>query len=175
MPSGRRAGPHWFVVNSYPQAERRAAQSLAHKGYEVYLPLILVSRRDRVVRSLLHRVEAPLFPAYLFVRLDLRDPWGPVRYAPGVFQLLTNADSTPEPVPETVIDALQAGDAFRRLPLPDAPLLRPGAPVTCLYGPFQGREAVVIAAAANTARIALPMLGAMRELVVPIACLTARD
>jgi transcription antitermination factor NusG len=174
-PSGSRPGPRWFVVSSYAQAERRAAQALTRQGYEAYLPTLIVQRRDRVIRSMLHRVEAPLFPSYLFIRLDLRDPWGPVRNTPGVFRLLTTADNIPEPVSETVIDALRAGDAFRRLPTTDDIVYRPGAPVKCLYGPFQGQEAVIVSVAATTARVALPMLGALRELVVPIACLTARD
>jgi len=174
-PSGSRPGPRWFVVSSYAQAERRAAQALTRQGYEAYLPTLIVQRRDRVIRSMLHRVELPLFPAYLFIRLDLRDPWGPVRNTPGVFRLLTTADNIPEPVSETVIDALRAGDAFRRLPTTDDIVYRPGAPVKCLYGPFQNMEAVIVSVAATTARVALPMLGALREVVVPIACLTARD
>src|SRR5580765_8317328 len=108
-PSGSRPGPRWFVVSTYAQAERRAEHALTRQGYEAYLPTLIVQRRDRVIRSMLHRVEAPLFPAYLFLRLDLRDPWGPVRNTPGVFRLLTNADNIPEPVSETVIDALRAG------------------------------------------------------------------
>jgi transcription antitermination factor NusG len=174
-PSGCHPDPRWYVVSTYAQAERRAAQSLTHKGYEVYLPTLIIQRRDRVIRSMLHRIEAPLFPSYLFIRLDLRDPWYPVRYAPGVFKLLTNADNMPNPISEAILSALQAGDALRRLPAPDTPLLRPGAPVTCLHGAFYGREAVVIAAATNTARIALPMLGAIREITVPIQSLAIRE
>jgi transcriptional antiterminator RfaH len=174
-PCGSRPGPRWFVINSYPQAERRAAHCLAQQGYKTYLPTLIVQRRDRVIRSLLHRVEQPLFPAYLFIRLDLRDPWGPVRNTPGVFRLLTSDANMPHPVPEAIISALRAGDALRRLPLPDTVLYRPGAPVKCLYGPFHGQEAVIISVATTTARIALPMLGAIRELVIPLSRLMARD
>jgi transcriptional antiterminator RfaH len=175
QPSGSRPGPRWYVVSSYAQAERRAAQALTRQGYEAYLPTLIVQRRDRVIRSLLHRVEQPLFPAYLFIRLDLRDPWGPVRNTPGVFRLLTSDANMPHPVPEAIISALRAGDALRRLPLPDTVLYRPGAPVKCLYGPFQGQDAVIISVASTTARIALPMLGAIREIIVPVKCLAVRD
>ena len=174
-PSGSRPALRWYVIATYAQAERRAAHCLTQQGFHVYLPMLVVQRRDRHTPTLLHRLEQPLFPAYLFVQLDLRDPWGPIRNTPGVFRLLTNADNMPDPVPEAVILAVQAGDAIRRLPTPDTPLLRPGAPVTCLYGPFQGREAVVISAAANTVRVALLMMGAIREVVVPVQILGARD
>jgi transcription antitermination factor NusG len=167
-------GRYWGAIQTHPQAENWACSNLRRAGYPVYLPTLFISRRDRHTPTIVHRVERPLFSSYLFVHIGDADPWTPIRYASGVRQILMSSGK-PAPVPETVINALQAGDAFRRLPLPDAPLLRPGAPVTCLYGPFQGREAVVISAATNTARIAMPMLGALRELTVPIACLTARE
>ena len=176
-PSGCRQGqgPRWFVVASYPQAERRAAASLALKGYQTYLPLITVSRRDRVVRSMRHRVEVPLWPGYLFIRLDLRDPWYPVRYAPGVFQLLTNADRSPAPVADHILAALQATeDARRSLPPPGAQWA-PGAACSLAQGPMRGLPAVVTRCTDDTATIACLFLGQLREITVPVDSLMARD
>jgi len=167
-------GSYWLVAQTHPQAERWAATQLIAAGYHTYLPLIIVQRRDRHTPTMLHRVERPLFTGYVFVAVGTEDRWSPILSYRGIRQVLMSG-STPHHLDPAIMHALQAGDAFRRLPLPDAPLLRPGAPVTCLYGPFQGREAVVIAAGRGTARIALPMLGALRELTVPIACLTARE
>ena len=168
-------GPRWCVIASYPQAERRAAASLALKGYQTYLPLVAVTRRDRVVRSMLHRVEIPLWPGYLFVRLDTRDPWYPIRYAPGVFQLLTNADRSPAPVADHILAALQATeDARRSLPPPGA-RWAPGAACSLSQGPLASMPAVILRCDHDTATIACLFLGQLREITVPVDCLSKRD
>src|SRR5580765_2304489 len=89
-PSGSRPpGPRWHVVATHSQAERRATYNLSQQGYETYLPLVTVRRRDAAIRSLLHRVEVPLFAGYAFVRFDAtRDPWRPITNTPGVYSLL---------------------------------------------------------------------------------------
>jgi len=166
-------GSYWVVVQSHPQAENWAASNIRRVGYETYLPTLIVQRRDRHTPTILHRVERPLFSGYLFVHVT-SPHWSPIRSCYGVRDVLMSG-STPHHLPEATRIAVQAGEALRRLPTPDSVLLRPGAPVRCLYGPFQGIDAVVIAAATNTARIALPMFGAIREVVVPIQQLAVRD
>jgi hypothetical protein len=101
---GRR--PRWCVIASYPKAERRAHAALHLKGFEPYLPLITYRWADRTWHT------GPLFPGYLFVRIDLAKPWHPVLHAPGVFSLLAT-DGIPSPCPCAVIEALQATEAAR--------------------------------------------------------------
>ena len=108
QPSGNR----WFAIYSNPQAERRAADNLHQQNYQTYWPLVAVRRRDNAIRSLLHRVEVPLFPRYLFVSLNLRDPWTPILSTLGVRNLLRRPDGTPQPVAKGAIEALQALDAL---------------------------------------------------------------
>jgi transcriptional antiterminator RfaH len=79
---------YWAVCHTHPQAERWALLNLTRQGYEAYLPLMTVTRRDRVVRSMTHRVEVPLFSRYLFVNLQSDQRWVPVQYTLGVHQLL---------------------------------------------------------------------------------------
>jgi len=167
-------GRYWAVAQTHPQAELWARQNLTRIGYPVYLPMLLIQRRDRHTPSIIHRVERPLFSSYLFVQLDDADPWTPIRYASGIRQVLMSSGK-PHKLNPAILSAVQAGDALRRLPAPDTPLLRPGAPVTCLQGPFYGREAVVIAASTVTARIAMMMLGSVREITVPIQQLAVRE
>ena len=169
----RPCGRYWLAVQTHPQAERWAAANISRAGYHAYLPLILVTRRDRVTPTLLHHVERPLFVGYLFVDLGPTDPWAPIRYAQGVRQVLMNGQK-PHHVPAGVVEAVQAGEALRATNPPDSPRLAPGAAVRCFSGPFQGTEAVVISATATTATIALPMLGAIREVSVPVECLLLR-
>lgn len=172
-PSGNR----WHVVYTNPQAERRATQHLTEQGYQAYLPLVIVRRRDAVIRSLLHNVQVPLFSRYLFVRLDVtRDPWQPIVSTLGVRSLLRRPDGTPEPAARGAVEALQAGDALRATPHPPGAAWRPGAPCSLPRGyAFGGLPAVVLDVGDNKARIAVMFLGQLREIMVDTNCLTTRD
>src|SRR4051812_23329447 len=58
----------WFAVQVRPRFEKVVAHVLENKGFEHLLPLYSVSRQrsDRTVG-----LQLPLFPGYLFCRLDL--------------------------------------------------------------------------------------------------------
>lgn len=57
----------WHVVYTMPKAERKVASSITAMGIEAYLPLHKVIRQwsDRK-----KRLELPLFPNYVFVKVD---------------------------------------------------------------------------------------------------------
>jgi hypothetical protein len=69
--------------------------------------------RDRVLPTLTHRVEVPLFSRYVFVNIRTDQRWGPVRSTPGVHQLLLTGEVRPQRVGADVIEALRAGEAAR--------------------------------------------------------------
>jgi transcription antitermination factor NusG len=54
----------WYVLYTNPRAEKKVAQTLSEKGYEVYLPLQTTLKQwsDRK-----KKVEEPLFKSYLFI------------------------------------------------------------------------------------------------------------
>jgi transcriptional antiterminator RfaH len=170
MPCGSRSGPQWHVVTSHPQAERRAAQHLAEQGYEAYLPLLAVQRRDAAIRSLKHTVLVPLFSRYLFVRFDNgRDPWRPILSTLGVATLLRRQDTgIPEPCPEAAISALQATEASRRSLTPARAAWAPGAVCAPANGILAGHRAVVLRVTRSHATVALMLLGALREVTLPL-------
>ena len=174
MPCGGISGPAWFVVQSHHQAERWACANLQRRGYRTFLPLVAVRRRDRVIRSLYHTVEVPLFSPYLFIHFDARSGWTPIWNTPGVARLLM-ADGKPAPCPERAVEAIQAGEGLRRTLTPAEPLWRPGAACKLVHGPFQGGDAVVTAVHNDRALVALLMLGHLREVQVSLDCLAARD
>lgn len=64
----------WFVIQVRPRYEKIVASVLRAKGYEEFLPLHTARRRwsDRT-----KELEVPLFPGYLFCRLD---PWRGSRF-----------------------------------------------------------------------------------------------
>ena len=64
-------------------------------------------RTTRHARKL-QTVQAPLFPRYLFVRLDMEhDRWRAINGTIGVSRLIT-ADDRPMPVPAGVVETLQS-------------------------------------------------------------------
>ena len=176
-PSGSRlAGPHWFVVSTHPQAERRAVQHLAQQGYTTFLPLYAARRRDRVIRTMFHTIETPLFPSYAFVQFDAhRDPWRPVLNTPGVFDLIRNrCTGMPEPVRAGAVEALEATqDARRSLPAENTQWA-PGSVVRVANGIMAGHPGVVTQVGADMALVSLMFLGHLREISLPLDCLEPR-
>src|SRR6185437_10881794 len=127
--------PHpWYVVQSHPNAESKAVAHLNRQGFETYLPRYLKRRRHA------RRVEivpAPLFPRYLFVRIDMETQrWRSIFSTVGVSRLVCNGDS-PTPVNGRVVDALLARhDAGGFVHLDHRPTFRPGDKVRVLDGVF---------------------------------------
>jgi len=76
----------WFVVQSKPRREAVAEVNLERQGFETYWPRIVQSRRSR---GKWRKVIEPLFPRYLFVRLEQgRDDFAPIRSTTGVKELV---------------------------------------------------------------------------------------
>jgi transcriptional antiterminator RfaH len=122
----------WYVVQTQPHAEGKAAAHLSRQGFEVYLPRY--RKRRRHARRI-ETVQAPLFPRYLFVRMDIAaQRWRCIHSTVGVTRLVCNGED-PAPVGDDVIAALHAregADGLVRL----APQRRfvPGEPVRILDG-----------------------------------------
>src|SRR5262249_39215497 len=78
-------GARWYAVQTQPHRELRAKGQLENQAYEVFLP-----RRLKTVRHArkLTNVDAPFFPCYLFICLDLtRHRWRSVNGTFGVARL----------------------------------------------------------------------------------------
>lgn len=163
----------WSVVATNAQAERWAEQNLRRQGYATYLPLCLVRRRDRMIKTLWHQVEVPLFGGYLFVWLSRADPWFPIRVTPGVRGLSVTGQRL-QFARDGDVEALQAGEDARRVLQPVASTWRPGDACRVAGGPFGGCEAVVAALTRRAAVVGLIAGGALSRLVVPLEQLERR-
>ena len=164
----------WACVYTHPQAERWASQNLQAAGYRPYLPLVAVRVRDRVVPSMFHVKQAPLFPRYLFLPFDHRgQSWTPIREVPGVISLLHTKAGVQYVTPGAV-EALQASEAARAV-LPESTLWQAGAACRVALGPFQGREAVVVEATDTRAVVVMLVFGGLREVTVNVEALASRD
>lgn len=124
----------WYVVNTQPRAEARAAQHLKNQGYRVLLPLFRKTRRHA---RRIDTVMAPLFPGYFFVNMDIEnEPWAAINGTRGVVKLL-NQQGLPTPLTDAFIEPFAATmDEEGCLSLPEQEL-SPGQPLRITGGPYQ--------------------------------------
>jgi transcription antitermination factor NusG len=127
----------WYGIRVRSKFERVASASLSGKGYEEFLPLYR-SRRRWSDRS--KELDLPLFPGYLFCRLDVQDGLLPVLTTPGVISIV-GAGRTPVSIPESEIHAIQAV-VRSGLPAQPWPLLAAGTKVLIEKGPLAGIEGI---------------------------------
>ena len=127
----------WFAVQTRSRYENFAANHLSGIGYQVFLPTYQCRRHwsDRV-----KQIELPLFPGYLFCRLD-RCNRLPVLSAPGVIQVV-GIGKKPVPVAENEIVAIQT---LIRSGLPSRPWIMShlGQRVRIERGPLAGAEGIL--------------------------------
>ncbi|MBS0530540.1 MAG: transcriptional activator RfaH [Proteobacteria bacterium] len=94
----------WYVVQTHPHAENKAAAHLQRQGFEVYLPRY--ARRRRHARRT-DVTASPLFPRYLFVAVDLvHQRWRVIRSTVGVTNLVCSGDE-PTPVARSILSRLK--------------------------------------------------------------------
>lgn len=128
----------WCAVYTYPRHEKACARQLSQRGVDAFLPTYTQETQWRNRQRV--KVQLPLFPSYLFVRIGSRDR-GKVLGAPGVLRILGNARG-PEPIPEATIELLRSNLFRDRLePQPD---LMTGQKVRIMQGVMQGVEGVLV-------------------------------
>ena len=129
--------PHWYAAYTCANHEKKAAAELQSRSVEHFLPLYASVRRwqDRRVK-----LELPLFPGYVFVRLPIQERLR-VLQVPGVVQLVSFG-STAAQVPDADIERirriLQSG-----IPSEPLPYLAVGNRVRVNAGPLLGLEGII--------------------------------
>ena len=77
----------WYAIHTKPRQEDLAAEHLRRQEFEVYLPRIKQPRR---YRGRWRDAIEPLFPRYLFIRLELgSENVAPIRSTRGVTKLVS--------------------------------------------------------------------------------------
>src|SRR5262245_52501294 len=127
----------WYSVYSKPQKEKFAQFHLQAKGVEVFLPQLLLPPS-----SLRSRRLVPLFPSYLFVRIDIdRGENAYVVWSPGV-KYLVSFNGVPASVNDEIINFLkQRADSSGQIQASSS--LKTGQRVQVTGGPFEGLEAMI--------------------------------
>jgi len=127
----------WYAAYTRANHERRVAQQLAAKAVEHFLPTYSSVRRWRDRRVTLH---LPLFPGYVFVRMDLGGRLG-VLQIPGVARLV-GFGGMPTALPDEEIGALRTG-FFCGIRAEPHPFLTAGRRVRVKNGPLAGLEGIL--------------------------------
>lgn len=95
----------WFAIHTKAGGERLAEGNLVRQGFETYLPLRLKSAK-RGSRGI--SVKSPLFPRYIFVRIDLSEqPWRKINNTFGV-SYIVSFGGRPAPLQDHVIDEIRS-------------------------------------------------------------------
>jgi transcription antitermination factor NusG len=128
----------WYAIHVRANYEKRVSAAMRQKGYAIYLPIITEPRRwsDRVVDC-----EIPLFPGYLFGRVDPLNRL-PVLKTDGVIQILGNG-SSPTPIASETLHAIQRMTSTPAGAMP-FPYLKAGQRIRVRSGPLSGVEGILM-------------------------------
>jgi transcription antitermination factor NusG len=152
----------WFALRVRPNYEKPVAAALRGKGFEEFLPLV---QRRRQWSDRVKVLDLPLFPGYLFCRLNLEQRM-PLLTTPG-FLYLVGIGRNPEPVDDSEIEAIQS--VLRSgLPVTPWPSLVVGQKVRLKHGPLRGLEGV-LTRIANQHRMYVAVTLLKRSISVEVA------
>lgn len=151
----------WFAVSVKTRRESFISEVIGEKGFEGFAPTYVSRRRwsDR-----LKSVELPLFPGYVFCRIDVTHRM-PILTIPGVFQFV-GVGKTPFPIESREIGAIRevAESGYGTEPWP---YLKLGQRVRLEEGPLAGLEGVFVESGRQS-RIVVSVDLLMRSVAVTI-------
>ena len=129
----------WYVLYTYPRAEKVVCMDLAGKNYEVFLPLTKTLRvwKNRQKKT----IEYPLFPNYIFVRTFSSELFT-LKKAPKIAAYLFNGDK-PACISEKEINTIKEILDFEINVSVEAGF-RQGDEVRIIRGPLSGHKGILI-------------------------------
>jgi transcriptional antiterminator RfaH len=136
------------------------------RGVETFLPRILEPSRSRD-----EPVVGPLFPGYLFARLDLSTQYTRVVWTPGVRSLVAFGD-VPTPVDSDVVDYIQHRCGTEGI-VRALPTFHEGDCVRVKRGPLEGLVGVVDGrvSAQRRVQVLMELLRRRTRVTVPVEML----
>jgi transcription antitermination factor NusG len=151
----------WYAGYTAARHEKRVAEHFAQRGVEHFLPLYETIHRWNNGR---HRVQLPLFPGYIFVRIALQERLR-VLEVPG-FVRLVGFNSLPVPLPEADINRMK--EALNKGVLAEPyPYLTVGTRVEIRNGPLQGMTGILLRRQ-NKCRVVISVDLIMRSMAVEV-------
>jgi len=151
----------WYAGYTASRHEKRVAEHFAQRGVEHFLPLYETIHRWNNGR---HRVQLPLFPGYIFVRIALHDRLRVIQ-VPGFVRLVGFA-GLPSPLPEEDINKMK--EALNKGVLAEPyPYLTVGTRVEVRSGPMQGMTGILVRRQ-NKCRVVISVDLIMRSMAVEV-------
>ena len=127
----------WYALYTRPRHEKKAAELLSEKDFEVYLPLI---KKVRQWKDRKKKVDMPLFNSYIFVNFEYNQRFDVLK-THGIVKII-NFSGEPAVIPDWQIDSLK-----RMLEFPETVRLEkyisPGEIVEITAGPMRGLKGMV--------------------------------
>jgi transcription antitermination factor NusG len=128
---------HWYAAYTLPRHEKAVAGRLLKEEVEAYVPLYWAVRRWNLRRV---KVELPLFPGYVFVRMLITDRVRVLAH-PGVIRLV-GSNGKAAALPDGEIETLRSTLAIYRAE--PYPYLTAGKKIRIRSGPFAGLEGRIV-------------------------------
>jgi transcription antitermination factor NusG len=132
------AEPHWYAACTRPRHEKRVAEQLVERAVECFLPQYESVRRWKDRRL---RLQLPLFPGYIFVRITLGERLR-VLDVPSVVRLV-GFNGKPAPLPDDEMERLRNGLNASLRAEPHS-FLAAGRRVRIVRGPLEGFEGILL-------------------------------
>jgi transcription antitermination factor NusG len=153
--------PHWFAAYTSPRHEKRVAEHFQSRQIDAFLPLYRTLHRWN--NGTQAPVDLPLFPSYIFVRVDARERVR-ILEVPGVLHIV-GSGREPSPLPDDEIEALRSG--LHRCKVEPYPYLKIGQKVRIKAGALAGVEGVLVRRK-NHFRVVLTLDLIMQSLAVEV-------
>jgi transcription antitermination factor NusG len=152
---------YWYAAQTVARHEKRVFEFLQRRDIEAFLPLYRAAHRWQ--NRTAHLVDLPLFPCYVFVRINLRERFR-VLDLPGVNSFVAFG-SGPVPLPDSDVAMLRVSvQALRAEP---HPFLNIGDRVRVIAGPMRGVEGI-LARKKDGLRVVINVVAIMKAIAVEI-------
>jgi len=129
----------WYAVTTRSRHEKVVAEQLWQKEIECFLPLrdVLSQWKDRR-----KKVQFPLFPGYLFVKVHMKDRRVDILKVPSVASIV-GLNGHPLPIPAEQLDSVKRL-VFSTLPYDPYPYIVKGDRVEIIRGALQGLQGILL-------------------------------
>jgi transcriptional antiterminator RfaH len=152
----------WYVIYCKPQKEGYAQFHLKLKGIEVFFPRLSLPSGSRERQRII-----PLFPNYIFVRIDLSSEYNSVLWSPGVKRFVSFGEN-PAPLDDSVaVYLIEQADADGIITARYD--LQPGQEVQMSGGSFEGLTGIIKEPpdAKGRVKVLMTLLNRQVNVVVP--------